>query len=50
MFEGKKLEKSKRSYVSLKSKLNDCADVVERCREALQKSEDELKDLKKDCE
>ena len=26
--------------------LNDCGDVVERCREAPQKSEDELKDLR----
>ena len=41
---GEKLEKAK----SLKSKLNDCGDVVERWREALQKSEDELKDLQKD--
>lgn len=40
---GEKLEKAK----SLKIKLNDCGDVVERCREALQKSEDELQKLKR---
>ena len=43
--ENKLLEEARKKLRKCEE-LNDCGDVVERCREALQKSEDELKDLR----